>query len=190
MVLRWFLVLSWRKSEVFRDFHRVEKSGVPPFDAAYSSVCVLANRIGTCSIHVILEKVLWTVPMSEEQTPQSTRNITSKNLLDALNEESTSYEPIEVQKLSKTRAQKKKAMAQRLEKAIDRRDMAKEKMIRIHEGMTKPDKNIHWLNLQLENLRRCYDEVEKTYLEICDVVPRDQREGFKLMFTPIMALRS
>lgn len=118
--------------------------------------------------------------MSEEQTPQSTRNITSKNLLDALNEESTSYEPIEVQKLSKTRAQKKKAMAQRLEKAIDRRDMAKEKMIRIHEGMTKPDKNIHWLNLQLENLRRCYDEVEKTYLEICDVVPRDQREDFKV----------
>ncbi|XP_062713663.1 uncharacterized protein LOC134290521 [Aedes albopictus] len=118
--------------------------------------------------------------MSEEQTPQASRNITPKNLLDALIGEPTSYEPIKVQKLLKTRAQVKKAMAQRLEKAVDRRDMAKEKMLRIHAGMNQPDKNIHWLNLQLENLRRCYDEVERSYLEICDAVPRDQREDFKL----------
>ncbi|XP_062541819.1 uncharacterized protein LOC134209806 [Armigeres subalbatus] len=65
-------------------------------------------------------------------------------------------------------------------KAIDRRDLSKDKLLRIREGIKESGKSIHWLNLQLENLRRCYEELEKSFLEICDVVPRDQREEFKV----------
>ncbi|XP_055527207.1 uncharacterized protein LOC129719822 [Wyeomyia smithii] len=70
-------------------------------------------------------------------------------------------------------------MAKKLERLLDLRDMAKEKMCRIREGLKQAEVSIHWLNLQLDTLRRCNDDMQKTYWEICDIVPRDQREEHK-----------
>ncbi|XP_062558044.1 uncharacterized protein LOC134222916 [Armigeres subalbatus] len=118
--------------------------------------------------------------MSDGETPKVSRSKNPKSLIDNLSEVQANSDSIEVQKLTKAKAQEKKAMAKRLEKAIDRRDLSKDKLLRIREGIKEPGKSIHWLNLQLENLRRCYEELEKSFLEICDVVPRDQREEFKV----------
>ncbi|XP_055543399.1 uncharacterized protein LOC129728947 [Wyeomyia smithii] len=112
--------------------------------------------------------------MSEE-TPTTSRNITPKNLLDALTGASDNY----VSVLEQKQEQKRKEMAKKLERLLDLRDMAKEKMYRIREGLKQAEVSIHWLNLQLDTLRRCNDDMQKTYWEICDIVPRDQRQEHK-----------
>ncbi|XP_058446018.1 uncharacterized protein LOC131427111 [Malaya genurostris] len=67
-------------------------------------------------------------------------------------------------------------MAQRLENVVDRRDLLIQKLLRIHEGVNENNVNVHWLNLQLETIRRCNEDSEKIYLEICNLTPRDHRD--------------
>ncbi|XP_053686219.1 uncharacterized protein LOC128735755 [Sabethes cyaneus] len=52
-------------------------------------------------------------------------------------------------------------------------------MYRIREGLRQEDVSIHWLNLQIETLRRCNDDMHSTYLQICELVPREQRDEYK-----------
>ncbi|XP_058817243.1 uncharacterized protein LOC131680544 [Topomyia yanbarensis] len=50
------------------------------------------------------------------------------------------------------------------------------KLLRIREGVKDDDVNVHWLKLQLETIRRCNEDSEKIYLEICNITPREQRD--------------
>lgn len=113
--------------------------------------------------------------MSEE-TPQSSRNITPKNLLDALaGVQRTGYVSVQQQK----QEQRQKEMAKNLDRILDHQDLAKEKMLRIQERLTQGNVSIYWAKLQLETLRRCNDDLQKSYLGICEIVSKDQREEFR-----------
>ncbi|XP_062706673.1 uncharacterized protein LOC134287789 [Aedes albopictus] len=70
-------------------------------------------------------------------------------------------------------------MARKLDRILDRRDLTKERMLRIRDNLKQDDFNIHRLKLQLDTLRQCYDELQITYVEICDLVPREHRDEHK-----------
>ncbi|XP_062556797.1 uncharacterized protein LOC134221623 [Armigeres subalbatus] len=110
-----------------------------------------------------------------EETPQIQRSIIPRILLETASEPPVNNLSVQQQK----QEQKRKEMSKKLEKILDHRDLAKERMLRIREGLAVANISIHWLRLQLETLRQCNDELQKTYLDICDLVPRDQREGHK-----------
>lgn len=111
-----------------------------------------------------------------EETPQTQRSITPRNLLEALTgAPAGNYVPVQIQKQQQTRGE----MTKKLEKILDRRDFVKERMLRINEGLKQEGISIHWLKLQLETLRECNEELQSSYSEICDLVPKDQRDEHK-----------
>ncbi|XP_058817812.1 uncharacterized protein LOC131681118 [Topomyia yanbarensis] len=65
-------------------------------------------------------------------------------------------------------------MAQQLERVLDRRDMITQKYLRTRQGLSE-NVSIHWLNLQLETIRKCNEQSEIIYNEICELIPRAQR---------------
>ncbi|XP_065095607.1 uncharacterized protein LOC135717444 [Ochlerotatus camptorhynchus] len=73
-------------------------------------------------------------------------------------------------------------MEQNLDRLLDRRDLLKVKLFQIAEELEEESNlesnNIHWLNLQMENIRRCYDDNEKIHFEICDIVAREHRKEY------------
>lgn len=111
-----------------------------------------------------------------EETPYTLRSKHPRKLLGSVSGTPAAiYESVQKQK----QEQVNKEMAKKLDRILDHRDLAKERMLRIRESLKQDVLNIHWLKLQLETLRQCNDELQKTYIEICDIVPREQRDEHK-----------
>ncbi|XP_058456726.1 uncharacterized protein LOC131434098 [Malaya genurostris] len=110
-----------------------------------------------------------------DETPRVPRDLTPKNLNDFVLD-TTPESTVATQKAEQAKKLEKRRMAQHLEKLVDRRDLVMQKFYRIREGLKAQNMNVHWLNLQLETIRKCNEESEKVYAEICGLTSREQRE--------------
>lgn len=82
------------------------------------------------------------------------------------------------------RAQERKMEQHRLDKLmenlIDRRDLINDKMLRIQDSLSAPTEfNIHYLNLQLESIRRCYSEFDSIHTQMCDIAKREDKADLR-----------
>lgn len=115
-----------------------------------------------------------------------------RNIIDALTGSGNKKSVLSVaeQKTAKKRKEEAKIMEKSLEVLCDRRDMLVDKLLRMNGTLREENVSIHLLQLHLESLRRCADDYERIYAEICAKVPRDEREEHKMDYAKFEELHN